>query len=361
MDPMELFHANQQWSTRPADERFQTLEEMHAATLAYAQNAKVKEVPWSDLRVEAVGNDLNLIGRAGVPAQLTNYAFGQLSARVGAPAGYLRDLPATLAAQNLNHGLKEKGSDSAQLLFHQNGGLLLRAATSEKYSRIWNYEVIERLMEVSARNDLMPARATIRQDAFGRPEDRALFASDHDMFAFLMSRERGVIDPVGREMYRGVIAINSEVGAVALKIMAFYFRDVCGNFIIWGAEQIAEISLRHVGDIRKGWQNAQVSVRRYLDGAASLETAKFQEMSRVIAGSKDEVLDKVFGLRINELSRKSISEAYDAVIVSEDGAPNTVWGLAQGITRISQREAFADERHKLDKGAGKLLAAAFKF
>lgn len=359
---MELFHANEQWSTRPADERFTSLEAMHSATLAYAESAREKSVPWSDLRVEAAGRDLSLIGKAGTPAALTHYAFGQLSARIGAPAGYLRQLPATLAAQNLNHGLKERGNDVAQLLFHQNGGLLLRAATSDKYSRIWNHEVIERLIDVSARHDLMPARATIRATSFGQTgEERALFASGHDMFAFLMTRERGVIDPMGQEMFRGVIAINSEVGAAALKIMSFYFRDICGNFIIWGAEQIAEISLRHVGDIRRGWNNAQVSVRRYLDGAASLETAKFQEMTREIAGSKDEVLDKVFGLRINELSRKAIGEAYDAVVVPEDGAANTVWGLAQGVTRISQKETFADERHKLDKGAGKLLAAAFKF
>lgn len=355
---MELFHANQQWSTRPADERFTSLESMHAACLAYAQQAKEKSVPWSDLRVEAVGADLSLIGKAGVPAQLTNYAFGQLSARVGAPAGYLRELPGAIAAQNLNYGLKAKGNENAQLLFHNNGNLLLRAATSEKYSRIWNYEVIERLQDVASRNSLVPARATIRQ---GAGTDRALFASDHDMFAFLMSGERCVVDPMGHELYRGIIAVNSEVGAAALKIMAFYFRDICGNFIIWGAEQIAEISLRHVGDIRKGWHNAQVSVRRYLDGAASLETARFSELTRTIAGTKDGVLDKVFGLRINELSRKTISESYDAVVPEQDGAPNTVWGLAQGVTRLSQRETFADERNKLDKGAGKLLAAAFKF
>jgi hypothetical protein len=359
---MELFHANQQWSTRPADERFTSLEAMHTATLEYANSAREKSVPWNDLRVEAVGQDLSLIGRAGVPAQLTNYAFGQLSARIGAPAGYLRQLPATLAAQNLNHGLKEKGSDNAQLLFHQNGGLLLRAATSDKYARIWNHEVIARLIEMSNRNFLVPARATIRATSFGQTgEERALFASDHDMFAFMMSPEHCIVDPMGQGLYRGIIVINSEVGAAALKVMAFYFRDICGNFIIWGAEQIAEISLRHVGDIRRGWQNAQVSVRRYLDGAASLETAKFNEMTRVIAGTKEQVLDKVFGLRINELSRKAIGEAYDAVVVDEDGAPNSVWGLAQGVTRISQQETFADERHKLDKGAGKLLAAAFRF
>lgn len=357
---MELFHANAQWSTRPADERFTTLESMYAATRAYAEQARERTVPWDTIRVDAQDNEVFLT-RGATPARLTNYAFGQLAARVGAPAGYLRNLPATLAAQNLNHGLKNKGSDNAQLLFHQNGDLLLRAATSEKYSRIWNFEICERLLELQNRHGLIPAKATIRQDAFGRPEDRALFASDHDMFAFLMTPERMVLDPVGKELYRGIIAINSEVGAASLKIMAFFFRDVCGNFIIWGAEQIAEISLRHVGNIRDSFMRAQVSIRRYMDGAASLDQAKFTELTRIIAADRDSVIDKVFGLRINELSRKAIGEAYDAVVPSQDGAANTVWGLAQGVTRISQREVFADERHKLDRGAGKLIDLAARF
>lgn len=356
---MELFHANEQWSKRPADERFTTLDAMYDATLAYANSAREKSVPCSDLRVEGVGRDLSLIGRAGVPATLTHHAFGQLSSRVGAHAGYLRQLPATLAAQCLNHGLKEKsGTGNANLLFHQNGGLLLRSALTEQYSRFWNYEVIDGLRHVSHRFDLMPARATIRVKD---ENERALFASDHDMFAFLMSRDRGIVDPVGQEMYRGVIAINSEVGASSLKLMSFLFRDICGNFIIWGAQEIAEVRLIHKGNIRREWENAQISVRKYLDGAASLETAKFAEMTRVIAGTKQEVLDKIFGLRINELSRRTIDAAYDAVVPEQDGQPNTAWGLAQGITRISQKESFADERHKLDRAAGKLLTAAFKF
>lgn len=358
---MELFHANKQWATRPADERFGSLQAMYDATRSYAAIAREKLVPWNTLRVEAQGEsgeELGLIGRGGVPAQLTHYAFGQLASRVGAPAGYLRELPATLAAQNLNHGLKSKGDGNAQLLFHQNGNLLLRAATSEKYSRIWNWEVIQRLQELSARHGLVPAAPTFRQFGDNAP---ALYASDHDMFAFLMTPERMLVDPVGKELFRGIIAINSEVGAAALKIMALYFRDICGNHIIWGAEQIAEVNIRHVGEAAERWSAAQVSVRKYLDGAASFDTAKFVEMTRTIAGTKDEVLDKVFSLRIGELSRKAIAASYDAVVVEEDGQPNTVWGLAQGITRVSQRESFADERNKLDRAAGKLLSLVDKF
>lgn len=368
---MELFHAANQWATRPDDERFDSLEAMHRATLAYADTAAEAVVPWNNLRVEAVDGEVAVMGRVGVQANLTHHAFGQLAGRVGAPAGYLRELPATLAAQNLNHGLKQKGdSTDAQLLFHQNGGLLLRAATSTRYERVWNHEVIARLIDFSYAHGLVPAQKTFDwssrrpgQDDTGKlildpNADKALYASDHDMFAFIMDPEKVIVGPSGT-MRRGVIAQNSEVGAAALKLMGFLFVDVCANHIIWGAEQITEVSFRHVGDIRNKWSDAMLEVRRYLDRAGSFDEEAFEGFRVRIAEDKDAVLDKLFSLRSLGLPRKTLENAYDAVVPSEDGDPRTVWGMAQGITRVSQSEAYAEDRMKIDRAAGKLLQIAF--
>ena len=154
---MDLFKANQQWSSRPADERFSSIQSLYNATKEYADIAREKVVPFSAIRVEAQDGDLGLVGKAGVPAKFTHWAFGQLCANVQAPASYLRTLPATVAAQNLNYGLAHRvetesnRSGDASLLFHSNGSLLLRAITTDKYSRIWNYEVCARLLELEAR------------------------------------------------------------------------------------------------------------------------------------------------------------------------------------------------------------------
>src|SRR5690349_12715199 len=131
MPQMEIFKANKQWSTRPADERFETLDALYQATKKYAQASQQKHVPFSDLRVEAVDGDVQLVGRANTPAKFTHWAFGQLCARVGAPASWLRDISATLACQNLNYGLAQRLANGVQnaiadLMFHSNGGLLLR-------------------------------------------------------------------------------------------------------------------------------------------------------------------------------------------------------------------------------------------
>jgi len=69
---MELFKAANQWATRPADERFWTLQEAAHACLAYRRQAGTKAVPYADLRVEAdvarikkIGNHLEVTCKTG--------------------------------------------------------------------------------------------------------------------------------------------------------------------------------------------------------------------------------------------------------------------------------------------------------
>src|SRR5580693_1978336 len=202
---MELFTAHRQWSKRPADERFETVKALYEATKAYAKIAAEKVVSWSDIRLEASKDDIFITGKAKVPAMLTHWAFGQLCQRVEAPASYLRDLPATLAVQNLNHGLAnnvEQDKSDAAMLFHRNGNLLLRAIMTERYERIWNYEVAERLLALED-TGWEPARPDIRQSLGDFP---ALYASGHDMFAFMRKQSAIVREPGNPDgLQRGVI------------------------------------------------------------------------------------------------------------------------------------------------------------
>jgi hypothetical protein len=355
---MELFHANKQWSTRPADERFSSLSDLYNATKSYAATAEEKTAPVSDIRVENIDDDVQLVGKRGTPAKLTHWAFGQLSARVGAPASYLRELPATLAVQNLNHGLKHcEDQTTFKMLFHSNGGLLCRAFTSEEYARIWNWEVAARLMVLEQRG-WTPAKPDIRKSAGDYP---ALYASDHDMFAFVRNNEARIKEPGNPEgLQRGVIVQNSEVGASSLWLLKFMYREMCGNHIIWGASNVMEIKVRHTGYARERWQRYDAEIRRYAESSAVDDEAKIARSRTVKLGNnKEEVLDKIFGMRALGLSRKTIDASYDAAIPDMDGAPNTQWGLVQGITRFSQTIKFADQRTTIDRAAGKLMEVDF--
>jgi hypothetical protein len=359
---MEIFKANRQWSTRPDDEKFRSLEEMHAATLAYRNTAMTSTVPYSQLRVEAVGEDVRLIGSTGQQAAFTNYAFGQLAARVSAPASYLRTLPPTLAAQNINYGIKNRvdtgdgEADNARLLVHKNGSMLLRAITSEKYERIWNHEVIERMLPLQG-DGWEPARPDIRVI----DDMPALYASDHDMFAFIRNRSVLVREPGNPDgLQRGVIVENSEVGASALKLTRFLYREMCGNHIIWGATKVLEIKIRHIGDARQRWQGYAAKIRQYANESASLDEARIASAQTIKIGeTKQDVLDVLFSKRTLGLSRKLIEASYDAAQPDSDGDPRTVWGFVQGMTRHSQTIPYADQRTTIDRAAGKVMEFAF--
>lgn len=373
---MELFQAHNQWAKRPDDERFRTIRDLYTATKRYAEQAVEKAgVLVKSLRTQADEGDLILCGENN-KARLTNWAFGQLAKFAGAPADYLAKLPATLAAQNVNHGLARRLEDAADkavnLLVHANGSLLIRAFTSERYSRIWNWEVTERLLEMEARG-WIPARPTMQrfvqsgQDAAGRDllDSAALYASDHDMFAFIMHPDRVIAEPGNPTgLYRGLIAVNSEVGASKIRLLRFLYREMCGNHIIWGAEQVLEMSARHVGNVRDQFSLWDAEVKRYLDSSASDEEFKIaQAKTKRIAGTKEDVLDALFGLsrKLGGISKKALEAGYDIAEThaETDGDPKTYWGMAQGLTRYSQTIPFADQRTDIDTAAGRLINLAF--
>jgi hypothetical protein len=379
---MEIFKAHQQWSKRPADERFWTLQDLRDACLEYRLTAVQAQVNYRDLRTEAQDGEVVLIGKTAQPAQLTHWAFGQLAQRAGAPAGYLRELPATLAVQNLNHGLKANQTlGSAKLLMHRNGGMLVRAMTGLDYARIWNHEVADHLLSLTR---WAPPPARPQHDSAARPATQAdidglptsiqvgeligpagLYASDHDLFIFLIERN-AVLEVGGTKLSRGVILWNSEVGVKFIGGTTFLFNHVCGNHIIWGACNVSTFRFRHVGAAReRAFQSFRVDLAKYEESAMSLDAARIQKaQSFVLGATKEDVLDAVVKIvqksHLN-ISRVALSGAVDTAEARVDryGNPRTVWAVANGISENSQNSPYMDERMELDAAAGKLMEVAF--
>src|SRR5215510_11477 len=259
--------ASRQWSQRPIDERYDSLQALHAATLKHRQDAATATVNLADIRTEARDGSVFLGGKTGASAEVTNWAFGQLSARAKAPASYLRTLPATLTVQNINHGLKARSIEDpnaeAKMLLHKNGGFYARAITSDIYTRIWNYTIVERLLKMEKEGWIVPpayaidgtrtrkatkeeaaVSLTIKEgDVIG---PAGLYASFEDMFAFMVHPDKVIRDGTPDGLQRGFLVWNSEVGKLKFNWMGFYHRGVCGNHIIWGASEVKQISLRHV-------------------------------------------------------------------------------------------------------------------
>jgi len=384
---LNLFAASNQWAERPADERFWTLEEMYAACHGYAQDARVSSVGFDKIRCESDGNNLTLVGQENRPAKFTHWAFGQLALRVGAPAGYLRGLPAPLAASCINNGLQQVKGEKSKVLFHANGTLLCRAFTSDDYARIWNWEVVKRLRELPAQGwQVPPARPAFDGQPGARPatEDdvlafrksklsvqvgdmiapAGLYASDHDMFAFMVNEENRIDDGTDGGLARGFFVSNSEVGAASFRITKFLYKYVCGNHIVWDAKDVQEIRIVHRGraNSRFGYQMV-AELRKYASESAAADEGRIEKARQFqIAGSKDQVLDKLFGMKSLAIPRKTLDAAYEHVVRNPgryNASPRSAYGMANGLTAISQETQYADERMSLDRAAGKLLSMAF--
>lgn len=382
---MDLFKASRQWAERPADERFWNVRELHEVVTGYRRQARSTKVPYGNLQAAVNGAEVELLNtRTSNRALLTHWAFGQLCARAKAPASYLRELPAAIAADCLNHGLRLRDDASeAQLMFHLNGGVVARSITSDIYSRIWNADITPYLVGLLDRGWITPpARPAVKDNrtrpataedvlAYGNAGHPSLsvqlgdliapagvYASDHDMFVFMINPNRNIADGSDGGLSRGFFLWNSEVGAASWGMSKFYFRHVCGNHIVWDASNVETVRIRHVGSASHRFSGEIMAyVERLDDESASDDEARIVAAQRMYLGkTKDEVLAKIFGMRI--LSKAAATETYDNAVSDVDGDVNTAWGYAQALTRYSQRTPYADERTALDRAASKVLALA---
>jgi len=120
-----------EWFSRPDDERFLSLSSLHAAMKARAERATTRTFETRDVKVEASRDDAERLallvpGRDG-PVMPPHWSFGQLCSLVGAPSGYLRQLPAPLAGINMQHSLLSHRAELMKTLETDDGRIELRA------------------------------------------------------------------------------------------------------------------------------------------------------------------------------------------------------------------------------------------
>ena len=125
-----------QWRSRPADERYTSLLDLRDRYRDLRARSAAKVVSTRALTVEPDPADerdgLLVRGANGGAARFTHWSLGQVAGLAGAPAGYLRTLPAPLAADCVNYGLRfERDEEDVGVLLTRTDGDLptVRAAT----------------------------------------------------------------------------------------------------------------------------------------------------------------------------------------------------------------------------------------
>lgn len=371
-----LYEANQQWAHRPADQRFQTLDQLRESVHSRRLRCRSTDIAKAKVIAETTEGGGIIVNQNIAPCAPTHWAFGQLCQAsrlndVSAPASYMRQLPADLAVKCLNEGFKNGDRDAHKFMTitpedpAQPG--ILQAVTSTTYGRIWDadcVDAVQRIVERSGGKFFNPRaykhQAGQNPNGFktidtSSTEPAGLYASDHDVFMFMIDGG-SLLDGGDRaQLHRGFIVWNSETGAKTFGLMTFLFNAVCGNNIIWGAQDVTKLIIRHTsGGPARFDSEASPRLREYIEASAV-------PVVNTIKAARDYLLPDVksteFQDWINKAGKFNKSEVASAIhyAKAEEGECRNLWQLVQGFTAYARGFDYVDTRIELEKRAGGLL------
>lgn len=363
-----------EWFSRPDDERYLSLSDLYAAVRGRADRATARTIETKALRVEASRDNaerlaLHVPGR-DEPIAPTHWSFGQMCSLVGAPAGYLRQLPAPLAGINMQHGLLSHRAELIKTLESDDGRVELRAVTGPDYGRIWDHELVAAVMKIAG-NGTGDTRwkvpgvldwSTMMHNPFVEvtKDNTTLYASDRDVFLFLVDDthpiEAGKLPNGDPDLYfRGFYCWNSEVGSKTLGMASFYLRAVCMNRNIWGAEGFEEIAIRHSKFAAHRFAHqAAPALERFATSSPAPFMAGIKAARERIVARKDD--DRQSFLRKRGFSRAESDRIVATVLEEEGRPPESIFDFVQGITAVARSKPHQDARLDLEGKAAKILA-----
>ena len=363
-----IMTASNQWASRPDDQRFTSLTDLNDHLQLQRSNSRAKVVPSRSLFVEPAPDSdhrgLRLRGPDGNAVGLTHWSFSQLAQRAGAPAAYLRELPADLASDNLNYGLQvsREVEDIGVLLYKNGGPAELRAVTGPQYGRVWNGEVSAAL--VDRFGDGINGHFRVPGE-FGKritvtKANTTLYASDRDMFVFLADEDRRIEVPNRRNgqpgsLARGFFVWNSDTGGTSFGVATFLFDYVCCNRIIWGANEYKELRFAHNATAPARWiEQVAPALEQYASGSTASVTAAI-EAARAAKLETDNVID---WLRSRKFTAKQAAGIAEVHLIEEMRPIETLWDAATAITAFARAVPHQDERVRLERAAGAVMQLA---
>jgi len=363
-NPSILTACSTQWASRPDDERYTDLTSMKTHFDSLRERSMGKAV--SSRALEFAPDPANprsgllVTGQNGNAAHMSHWSLGQMAGLAGAPAGYLRKLPAPLAADCLNYGMKfDRDIEDVGVLLTKHDDLPtaeLRAATGPNYGRIWNADILADLTNRFGDGRTGDFRIP---GEFGREvsitkDNTTLYASDRDMFVFLADEKNRIEVPNRRngeagQMARGFFVWNSEVGSKSLGIAMFLFDFVCMNRIVWGVEQYSEKRIRHTISAPDRWADDVAPMIEEM----SMSSAK--PIQDTIRAAQERKLDKVDDFLANRFG-SGMAKRMHTIHEIEEGRPvETIWDATTAATALARDMPNNDTRVELERKGGALL------
>lgn len=392
------------WATVPDHERFVTLESQLDAARQMEADLRRELLAPNSLRLGFVPQVTRTVGLDGQPVEreevggtifaglpgdneaidFGHVGFSKLASLVGAPAGYLRSLPASDAARNLKVGLRLREEAGKEMRLHilpyRSPETNLRATSptgstsnlvtvvSPGYGFVPNAYLIEQIIRFNERSGGIWKVPAASYQARDPKRATTLYLGPGDLFDCLVA-EDAFIDGAGRPIKVGFIVINSWLQTKKFEVILFTYDYICDNRTIWNYQFLKGFSKRHS-------LNAPEMIRREMPsllsayGTAVRSGEVRQRMEATIkAAQQTPALLTVKGEKVRVetpeqaaqwLTDKGYGEQLGKAAVqtwiAEDGdVPTSVFDMVQAATAGTRGMGDAETRFEKDALAGSWL------
>lgn len=356
-----LYEVSKQWSTRPDDERFLSVQELYDSVRSRRENSTQIDAALEHLKIKTDRKDLFLLNpETESEVKLNNWSFNQLTSLVKAPASYLKRQPPEMAAMNLQWDIANADRADMRLLQTETThGPEMRAINSSTYGRVWDEQVVRLVLE---NVDLDQWKVPHASYATKNPKlASTLYASDRDVFMFLVNEDTPVELPGngGRDvMFRGFIIGNSEVGSRSLFLKQFLYRTVCDNRIIWGVKNQTEARIVHSsGAPQRFKRELRPALNRFLTEGTG-ETVKVIDAARNFQVGKTQNEVQKFLNKQTGFTKVLTKAAMERAEQEETENPFSLWSLIQGVTSVAKDSKHSDKRLTLEQTGSNLMKLA---
>lgn len=374
-----LMQAHNEWSSRPSDERFGNLNDMHSMLADRRHHSHDGRFNLQDANFNLDDKKgVSITNEVGNTVQMTHWAMSQLCIKLGIPKDFLAKVSPHIAESilkdRLHIALNEDTMEARQrmLTVRRDGDMIVRGLHGDRYERLWDSTVTDAIAAHLPKGWRNPV--AFKDGVWGAElVPSGLYAGDRDMFAFFIDggdwadKPVGTFDVDGEEFNRGFFTWNSEVGAKSFGWTSFMFRVVCGNNIVWGANNVTTTRSRHSGGANKTLQG----FRTYMDQLDHANTPdEFAEAVRkarstitmpVRAGSIDEDREYAIGRLTPRIAKGDVINGLELAITEAQKENRPIdgsnWFWLQGLTAVARSKKNADEKSKLETTAGEILLA----
>jgi len=357
-----LTHASKQLFDRPDDDCYGSIDLMEKFLIGRESATRELKVKSMSVFPSENGETTVKIGaetdQGIVQGYLNDWSFGNLCSLVPAPKRYINELPAELASDCLNHGLKTRFENNNGTVMNYTGGLS-RAFYSERYSRVSDLEVVQAVKESAVPVGYLPAGFFAGKRgglAPVRPEASGLYASDRDIFIF-MAHEQEPFEVNGDAYCHCFCLWNSEVTSKTLGFLTCLYRYICGNHMIWGARDVIERKARHVGDPRQILNEFQMVIEGYEKYRNQIRDENYAKICAAQALPFADTRERV-AKRLEEYMAKKEASSVLPFLDDSRAYPKSklsAFGVAQAVTLYSQTAVFAEDRMKFDRIGGQII------